>query len=61
MKKNETVYSESVPGAAVNYNWPVQFDMTDGTLGITQVDDRVLLSPYQVKALLAWLKSVGVE
>lgn len=55
-----TTYSERILGAPRNYNWPVRFDMTDGCLGISQVEDdkvidRVLLSPKQVSELLTFI------
>lgn len=55
-----TTYSDKVPGERRNYHQPVRFDLTDGYLGITQsengaVKDRVLLSPKQVKELLAFV------
>lgn len=48
-----TFYSEMVPGAAENYEWPARFDKTRGTIGVSQQDehgqwkDRVLLSRRQ--------------
>lgn len=66
MKKGETVYSETVEGRRGNYHWPAKFDLADGYLGVTQKKndlpmERVLLSPKQVKALLAFLRENGVE
>ena len=60
MAKGDTVYSETVPGAHGNYGWDVRFDMTNGFLGLTQwegdrVKDRVLMSPKQVKELVAFM------
>jgi hypothetical protein len=60
MSRGTTKYSDDVPGTKRNYNWPVNFDTTDGFVGINQlgggkVKDRVLLSPAQVKALVAWV------
>lgn len=57
MAKGITRYSQRIDGTARNYNWRVGFDLTDGYLGITQMEgemvkDRVLLSPKQVKALI---------
>lgn len=52
----QTKYSEVLLGGKSNYGLEVQFDLTDGTLGISQRDDRVLLSPAQVKALKAFLR-----
>jgi hypothetical protein len=61
---NTTKYSEQIKGDKRNYNWPVRFDMTTGGfLGISQLEgldtvrDRVLLSPNQVKELVAFIKS----
>jgi hypothetical protein len=60
-----TEYSEKIAGAPSNYNWPVRFDWTRGHIGITQFDDknqdavrdRVLLSPAQVRELLAFIEA----
>lgn len=51
-----TIYSDEVTGSRENHNMPVRFDLTDGCLGITQMNgtsglDRVLLTPLQLKAL----------
>lgn len=56
MAKGITRYSERIEGAIGNYKWLVRFDVTDGYLGISQMEDnkvkdRVLLSPKQVKAM----------
>jgi hypothetical protein len=53
---SRTYYSNDVKGDCGNYGWPVNFDITDGYVGINQVredgeSDRVLLSPKQVAAL----------
>lgn len=58
--QGKITYSEEIPGAVGNYHWPVQFDKTDGYIGITQTCDhgeieRVLLSRAQVKALIAFV------
>jgi hypothetical protein len=63
--REETVYSAPIPGDAGNYQWRVRFDRTGGYLGITQYEgdmfkERVLLSPAQVKALLAFLNDSQV-
>jgi hypothetical protein len=56
----ETKYSDKIAGDKGNYNCEVRFDLTENKyLGITQFDgdtvkDRVLLSPKQVKALIAF-------
>jgi hypothetical protein len=53
-------YSTQVRGASGNYDWPVTFDVGDGYVGITQHTDgniaRVLLSPAQYKALVAFVE-----
>ena len=57
-----THYSDPIAGERSNHNWGVRYDWTDGILGVTQRDDngafkdRVLLSPTQVRALLAFIK-----
>jgi hypothetical protein len=55
-----TRYSDRIKGAPGNYNWIARFDMTDGFLGITQIEegavkDRVLLSPAQVREMLDFI------
>ena len=56
-----TDYSAKIAGDRRNYKQVAQFDLTDGYLGIsTQFPeggtvDRVLLSPRQVKALVAFV------
>jgi hypothetical protein len=57
-----TKYSEKIPGTRSNHHQPARFDLTGQHLGITQWDpddadaiDRVLLSPAQVRAMLAFL------
>lgn len=61
MATGRTTYSEMIKGTHGNFNWPVRFDLGDGYVGITQFDgdgavaDRVLLSPEQVRELLAFL------
>lgn len=56
--RGQTKYSDEFAGNERNHDLPVKFDMTDGYLGITQkhdnVIDRVLLSPDQVKKLVAF-------
>ncbi len=63
---DKIVYSNTIPGAHRNWNWPTRFDLTGGKirgcLGITQwnqdgtrVNDRVLLSPAQVKELIEFV------
>jgi hypothetical protein len=40
------------------YAWTVIFDQSgDGYLGVSQNTDRVLLSPAQVRALLAFVRA----
>lgn len=60
--KGITEYSKEVPGCKGNYGWTAQFDITDGFLRIVQKDgpdikEAVLLSPRQVKAMLAFLEA----
>ena len=61
MTKGEMRWSKEVAGDDGNYDWPVTFDVTDGYIGITQEHgkerpiERVLLSPAQVRALLAFV------
>lgn len=59
-RKGETAYSEKIAGATGNYDWPVEFDATDGFVGISQHThkgiDRVLLSPAQLDELIAFAK-----
>lgn len=56
------VRSKKFPGDRGNFDWEAQFDLTDGYLGLTQDQgdpnglQRVLLSPGQKRALLAFLK-----
>jgi hypothetical protein len=62
MKQETTHYSRDINGEFRNYHWSVRFDITDRYLGISQTHDdgtveRVLLSPKQVTAMLAFLKS----
>lgn len=57
-----TVYSDDVPGQCGNYGWAARFDWTGGYVGIDQWSprgtntERVLLSPNQVRALLAFVE-----
>jgi hypothetical protein len=57
MAKGDTTYSEKVKGDRGNFGWEVDFDFTDGYVGIDQFDengklkDRILLSPAQVSKL----------
>lgn len=59
---NETThYSAQIEGDRGNWRRPVQFDRTDGYIGITQFNedggvDRVLLSPAQVRQLKTFLR-----
>lgn len=58
--KDDTVYSDEIKGTRSNYHWPVRFELSGGYLGISQTKDdrsieRVLLSPKQVKALIAFV------
>ena len=62
-RRDETTkYSPDITGDDGNYRLAVRFDRTGGYVGITQRDptlgrtlDRVLLSPAQVKALVAFV------
>lgn len=54
-RKGVTTYSREIKGAAGNYNWSAYFDHTDGYIGIRQHGEAILLSPAQVKALLAFV------
>jgi hypothetical protein len=56
-----TRYSAQIDGNKGNYGTAVRFDLTDGYLGIDGykghgVTERILLSPTQVKKLLAFVK-----
>jgi hypothetical protein len=62
MAKNDTVWSNQFAGDDTNYDLWVQFDLTDGYLGLSQgqkdytkVDARILLTPAQVELLKAFL------
>lgn len=61
MSVDTTKYSERVKGDRGNFEQAVRFDVTRGYVGITQLDidgvtvnDRVLLSPAQFKALVSF-------
>ena len=56
--KGITEYSLTIEGTRDNWNVPVQFDWTDGFLGITAGagKDRVLLSPLQIKELRGFIE-----
>ena len=59
--KGITTYSEKIPGNSGNYHWSATFENIGGFIGITQEHfitgsvERVLLSPRQVKALIAFV------
>lgn len=62
--KGITHYSLKIEGAPCNYRWSVQFDITDGIVGIDQyvdgeLKDRVLLTDMQVKELIAFVRRNG--
>ena len=62
--KGRTYYSDKIAGARGNHKWPVAYDITDGYVGISQVEDgrvkdRVLLSPKQVRELVAFIERKG--
>jgi hypothetical protein len=56
-------YSKWIEGSENNHGWPARFDKDRGCVGISQtaedgssiITDRVLLSPKQVRELLAFL------
>lgn len=60
-----TRYTEVIPGQRGNDDRSVRFDLTDGYLGVTafqrvgsmSVSARVLLSPYQLAALLKFVRA----
>lgn len=54
--RGRTYYSAVIKGTRGNYGMPVRFDKTDGYIGINQLTDRILLSPAQVKALIAFIE-----
>ena len=60
MRDEVTRYSERIQGDRGNHKLAVSFDLTGSHLGINQYDgdrmDRVLLSPAQVKALIAFVR-----
>lgn len=65
-KPREIAYSEKYAGDKENYYWSVRFDIMDGCLGITQIEEnklkeRVLLSRAQTKQLVRWLRSYGIK
>lgn len=56
LSADEARYSEKIPGEAGNYDWPARFDISGcGFLGISQNNERVLLSPKQVRELLKFI------
>ena len=61
-KTGLTHYSQEVPGTPMNHGFVVRFDLTDGYLGVSQRGrdstwtNRVLLSPDQIQALLAFVR-----
>jgi len=64
-KKEITYYSPEVKGAVGNYNWSARYDYTDGFIGINQDGndglERVLLSPNQVRKLIAFINDPVAE
>jgi hypothetical protein len=60
-----TNYSERIPGEPGNHHFAVRFDLTTGGyVGISQYEgegltDRVLLSPTQVRVLVAFVRAGG--
>ena len=69
MADDETEYSDEYAGDERNYGLAVRFDQSDdGYVGISQNQmsgrqsmDRVLLSPAQVRALLAFVRPVSLR
>ncbi len=58
MREDETRYSEAIKGDRGNYKWPVRFDINGrGYLGISQMNERVLMCPAQVAELVAFIKA----
>lgn len=60
--EDEIKYTEKLKGDDGNYDWVARLDLDRGYLGVTQwVDngkiERVLLSPAQVDALLAFVRA----
>jgi hypothetical protein len=62
-RRDEVVRSDDISGEERNYFWKARFDLQDGFLGIDQWKEgpnpefeRVLLSPHQVKQLVAFIK-----
>lgn len=55
-KKDLTYYSKEIAGTSRNHGWSASFDFTDGYIGINQSKDRVLLSPAQFNALIAFVR-----
>ena len=61
--QEETRYSAAIAGSSGNYERAARYDWTGGFLGITQfasdpssaILNRVLLSPQQVEALVAFM------
>jgi hypothetical protein len=60
---SETRYSPTIPGTTGNHRRAARFDWTDGHIGITAMPhtgddpiDRVLLTPGQWAALLAFVQ-----
>jgi len=64
--REQTYYSRREPGEAGNYYRAAQFDVTDGYVGLTSFEDehsrevigRVLLSPRQMKSLIAFVTAL---
>ena len=66
MTRETTRYSRVEKGDAGNHQRHMQFDDTDGYIGISSTNDdgsdvqRVLLSPKQYRALVTFVKRHGV-
>jgi hypothetical protein len=56
---SEIRYSATIRGDFGNYHWPAEFDAVGRHVGISQIQGtglvRVLLSPKQVRALVAFV------
>ena len=70
--KGITHYSEEWPGSYSNYDWSVQFDVTDGIVGISQMHnkplakgepplERVLLNRRQIVELIKFVQMKGTK
>lgn len=60
MRTSTIQYSADIEGDRGNCDLKVRFDLSEGYLGISQSEDRVLLSPKQVEGLVAFVGSKGI-